>query len=152
MIRSLCSGTGEERLEALPTAASPLEPSAEFAESFAEYIAFYEKEGRVPSYPFGVILMQADVVEGRYLERFLFSRATQFTPAVQFQVKPEGSYAVLTHKGTVETHLQAFEEMIRQIKASGLAITGNGSVHDMMSFSLPGSGSVHASKYCIGVE
>lgn len=62
----------EERLEVLSTAVSPLEPTAEFAERFAEYIAYYGKEDRIPSYPYGVVLTQSDLVAGKYLERFFF--------------------------------------------------------------------------------
>ena len=142
----------EERLEVLPTAPSPLEPSAQFAERFAEYIAFYGQQGRVPSYPFGVILLRADMEKGDYLEKFLFSRASRFTPPALLQVKPEGKYAVLAHRGTVQSHLLAFGEMLKQIAASGLKFAGNAYVYDMMSSVLLASGEVHASKYCIRVE
>ncbi len=142
----------EECLEALPTTASPLEPSAEFAERFAEYIGLYEKQNRVPSYPFGVILMQADVMNGRYLERFLFSSATRFTPNFQLHKKPAGSYAVLAHRGTVHTHMRSFDGMIQRIRDSGLSIAGNAYVYDLMSVSSLDCGDIHSSKYCIRVE
>ena len=142
----------EERLELLPTAISPLEPTAEFAERFAEYIAHYEKEERIPSYPYGVILAESDLVQGRYLERFFFSRAARFTPGVQLHVKPRGNYAVLAHQGTVRTHLEAFAKMLGQIKSSGLTIRGEAYVYDMMSAFLTRNATVHSSKYCIRVE
>ena len=142
----------EERLEVLPTAASPLEPTAEFAGRFADYVAYYEQEDRIPSYPYGVILAQADLAVGQYLETFLFSRATQFTPEFQLHIKPGGKYAVLAHQGTVQTHLEAFGGLVTQIRRAGLTIAGDAYVYDMMSIFLMGGGSVHSSKYCIRVE
>ncbi len=141
----------EERLEVLPTAASPLEPAAEFAERFAEYLDFYEKQDRLPGYPFGVILAQSDVIDGRYLESFIFCSATPFTPASQLHIKPKGDYAVLAHQGTVQTHLQSFTEMLQRIDASGLSIAGNAYVFDIMSGVLSRNVEVHSSKYCIRV-
>lgn len=142
----------EEGLEILPTEPATLEPSADFAARFAEYIAFYEKEDRLPSYPFGVILPQEDVSKGQYLEKYIFSRATPFTPASQLHIKPAGKYAVLAHQGTVETHLRAFGRMLKRIKTAGLRVAGEAYVYDLMSHALLGSGPVHASKYCLRVE
>lgn len=142
----------EELLEILPTTPSPLEPLNEFAERFSEYIGFYDKEGRVPSHPFGVLLSQEGMLNGQYLEKYIFSRATQYTPHSQLYKKPEGKYAVLAHKGTIKTHLQSFSGMLDKISSMGLSIIGNGYAYDMMSTALFGSGEFHSSKYCILVE
>lgn len=57
----------EERLEVLPTVSSPLELTAELAERFAQYIAYYKQEDRLPSYPYGVILAQKRSTSGMML-------------------------------------------------------------------------------------
>lgn len=142
----------EEQLEVAPTAASPLEPTAEFAERFAEYIARYEREARIPSYPYGVILAKEDLALGQYRETFIFSRATQFTPESQLHVKPKGTYAVLAHRGTVQSHLEAFAGMLGQIERAGMTVAGDGYVYDLMSIFLVGDASSHSSKYCVRVE
>ena len=142
----------EERLEVFPTTAAPSESITEFVERFVEYSAFYEKQGRFPRYPFGIILTRDDVAKGHYQERFFFSRATRSTPRSQLQAKPAGRYAVLAHKGTVETHQKAFRDLLRRITAAGLAITGDTHVYDMMSYIVLGPGEHYAAKYCVPVE
>lgn len=142
----------EEWLEVLPTTVSALEPATELAKRVAEYIVYYEKEGRIPSYPHGVVLAQSGLVTGRYLESFFFSRATRFTPDFQLRIKAKGRYAVMAHRGSVQTHLEAFEKMLGRIRRSGMTIAGDAYVYDMMSIFLLGNTSVHSSKYCIRVE
>ena len=141
----------EERLEAVATAATLEDSTADFIERFAEYAAFYDKQDRIPRSPFGVILGRDDVVKGQYLERYYFSRATRVTPHSLLHVKPEGRYAVLAHRGTVETHLQTFGEMLERIKEAGLTVAGNCYCYDMMSYVLLGVGNRYAAKYCIQV-
>ena len=142
----------EERLEVLFTAVSPLELKGEYAERIIEHSASFEKEDRIPSYPYGVILPQSDLVTGRCLEGFYFCRATKFTPDSQLHIKAQGKYAVLAHRGSVQTHLEAFEKMLDRVHRSGMRIAGDAYVYDMMSFFLLGKGSAHSRKYCIRVE
>jgi len=141
----------EERLEAVPTTAVADNSTAEYVERFTEYTDFYGREDRMPRIPFGAILDRDDVAGGHYRERYYFSRATRATPRSLLHIKPEGRYAVLAHRGILETHLQTFGEMLEQIRAAGLAVAGNGYCYDMMSYALLGVGEQYAAKYCIQV-
>lgn len=142
----------EERLEIVPTSVTSAESTPELIERLVDYVDFYEQQERVPRYPFGVIINQEDVINGQYLERYFFSRATHFTPRDQLHVKPEGNYVVFAHQGTVQTHLQAFDQLLVQIKSAGLVVAGNVYGYDMMSYVFQGAGASYTCKYCILVK
>lgn len=142
----------EEHLETFSTTPVTTDSMPEFVERFTEYIDFYEKQKRIPRYPFGVIVNRDDVQQARYLERYFFSRATRSTPRSQLHLKPQGRYAVIAHQGTVQTHLETFGELLRHIRAAGLTVAGNAYVYDMMSYILQGPGKRYAAKYCVRVE
>ena len=141
----------EERLEIFPALSEMPDSSLEYVQHIAEYLGSCGKNGRIPRYPFGAILDRVDVAQGRYLERFFFSRATRGTPRTQLHVKPQGLYAVFAHKGTEDSHPQTFKELLRQIRAAGLSVTGNTYIYDMMNAASPGSGEKYALKYCVCV-
>jgi len=141
----------EERLEVLQTMPAPSESEPEWTERIIEYIAFYEKKKRIPRYPFGAIVNSDDVAQGQYLERYYFSRATRATPRSMLHIKPAGSYAVLAHKGTMQTHQQTYSKLLKKIKAAGLSIAGNAYIYDMMSYALCEAGNTFAVKYCIAI-
>lgn len=142
----------EERLEVVPTAASLEDSIHEFVERLAEYANFYDKQGKFPRYPFGLILEQESVMQGQYCEKYFFSRATRSTPRSQLHIKPEGRYAVLLHKGTINTHLRICYELLQKIEGTGLTVAGNAYVYDMMSYMSQGSKEKYAAKYCIAVR
>lgn len=142
----------EERLEVYPTGSVLSESMADFVARFIEYTDFYDKQERIPRFPFGIIVTQADVRKGRYFESYFFGRATRSTPSVQLHVKAAGKYAVLAHKGTEQSHMQAFETLMRHIEATGLNVAGNAYAYDMMSYILQGAGSIYTCKYCVRVE
>lgn len=139
----------EERLEAVPTESAETESISEFVARFVEYTDFYETQDKIPRYPFGIIIYQEDTAQGRYRERFFFSRATRSTPPAQLHVKPAGIYAVFAHQGTTETHMRVFEELPRLVSDAGLSVAGNAYVYDMMSYILQGAGATYACKYCV---
>lgn len=142
----------EERLEVLPTVPVHSESTVEFVERFVAYVDFYNKEGRTPRYPFGVIIESDDVRQGLYAERYFFSRATKATPRPLVHIKPRGRYAVLAHQGGVQTHRAAYRDMLRQIQEAGLKTVANAYVYDLMSYILIGPGEQYAVKYCVQVE
>ena len=142
----------EERLEIVPTAATPEDSETDFVERFAEYIDFYDKQKRTPRSPFGILLDKEDVEKGSYLERYFFSRATRATPHTMLHVKPAGRYAVLAHKGDIASHLSAYTDLLRHIQASGLTIAGNCYYYDMMSYVLQGAGDTYRAKFCVQVS
>lgn len=142
----------EERLEVFQTDPVPSESTPEYIERYAKYVEFYGKGNRVPRYTFGVILERDDILSKQYLERYFFSWANRATPRDLLHIKPEGNYAVLAHKGSVQSHLLAFDRLLRQIQAAGLSVAGNAYVYDMMSYVLLGVGEKYAVKYCVHVE
>lgn len=142
----------EERLEAIPTMSAPLESEPEWTKRIIEYIAFIEKKKRIPRYPFGAIVNINDVAQGKYLEKYFFSRATRATPRSKLHVKPAGYYAVLAHKGTTHMHQQTYSKLLKKIKDDGLSIAGNAYIYDMMSHALCEAGNTFATKYCIAVQ
>lgn len=140
----------EEGLEVFATTGAGVEDTmADFVERFAEYSAFYEKQGRTPLPPFGIILEQDESGGGQYQERYYFSRAVRSTPRALLRVKPQGLYAVMAHIGTMQSHLQAFDGFLRHMRSAGLAVDGDCYCYDMMSYILLGSNNVYAAKYCI---
>lgn len=142
----------EERFETFATTGTMEDSIIDFVERFAEYSAFYEKQGMRPRSPFGVILEQKDVVRGHYQERYYFSRATRYTPHSSLHIKPEGRYAVIAHRGTVETHKNVFKDFLQHIRSAGLTVSGNGYCYDMMSYLLLDLNASYAVKYCILVN
>lgn len=141
----------EECLEACPTDSSSSESIEDFVARFVEYVNFYEAQDRFPRYPYGVILDRNGVLEGGYLERYFFGRATRATSPEQLHIKPAGMYAVFAHKGTEQTHLHAFGALLQQIKTEGLSIVGDVYVYDMMSYLLQDAKATYACKYCAQV-
>lgn len=142
----------EERLETCPTDSVAPGTMEGFIASLIECADFYEEQEKVPRYPYGVILNREALKEGRYMERCYFGRATRTTPQAQLHIKAAGTYAVLAHKGSWQTHQDVFEELLRQVQGAGLKVTGNAYVYDMMSYFLEGAGAIYASKYCIEVR
>lgn len=142
----------EERLEIVPTTAALVDSASEFATRLAGFSDFYDKQKRVPRYPFGMILSQEGVLQEPYPARYFFSRATRSTPRSRLHVKPEGNYAVLAHKGTEQTHMQTFGALLRQIETARLTVAGNAYIYDMMSYVLQESDGRYAVKYCIAVQ
>ena len=141
----------EEHLEIVATEGTEHDSVSDFVERFVAYIDFYDKQERTPRTPFGVILDWADIETGQYFERYYFSRATRSTPRSMLHVKPAGNYALLAHKGMIETHMKAVEEFSRGIASAGLTVTGNCYCYDMMSYALLASGNMYAAKYCVRV-
>lgn len=139
----------EERLEIVATAATTEDSETDFVERLAEYIDFYDQRERTPRGPFGVLLEEEDVRKGRYLERYFFSRATRATPHSMLHIKPSGRYAVLAHQGDVASHLHAYAELLRQIRASGLSVAGNCYYYDMMSYVLQSMHGTYRAKFCV---
>ncbi|MDL2268439.1 MerR family transcriptional regulator [Desulfosarcina sp. OttesenSCG-928-A07] len=139
----------EEHLEIVATKGTAQDSVIDFVERFVEYIDFYEKQGRKPRSPFGVILDWTDIEKAHYFERYYFCQATRSTPRSLLHVKPAGNYAVLAHKGTVKTHMKAIETFLQKIEAAGLTAAGNCYCYDMMSYVLLGSGNMYAAKYCV---
>lgn len=142
----------EENLEIFPTNAIPSQSVPEMIGRISEYMNFFEKQERVPRYPFGALLSRDEVAKGRYLEQFFFSRATHSTPPSQLHRKQGGTYAVLAHRGTVLTHMQAFSKLLRHIESANLSIVGHTYVYDMMSYIFQGPGERYTVKYCVLVE
>ena len=141
----------EEHLEIVPTTAAMTDSTSEFVERLVEYIDFYNKLKRAPRFPFGMMIDREDIQSERFLERWFFSRATRSTPRSRLHVKAAGTYAVLAHKGTPESHASAFGELLRHIGAAALEAAGNAYVYDMMSYALLGAGETYAAKYCVPV-
>ena len=143
----------EERLEVFPVETAPLAGMPDIVKSFAEYLDFYEKRETMPRFPFGIIVNHEDVTRGLYAERYYFGRAIRGTPRSMLHIKPAGRYAVLAHKGTVQTHQEAFIGLLRQIKDAGLSAAGDAYAYDLMSYILQGAGGKrYAAKYCVLVE
>lgn len=142
----------EERFETFATKSVMENSMMDFVERFAEYSAYYDKQGKIPRAPFGVIMEQEDEGSGQYQERYYFSRATHSTPRSLLHVKPKGQYAVIAHSGTVETHQKAFDGFLQQIQAAQLSAIGSCYCYDMMSYVLLGSSGSYAAKYCFLVS
>lgn len=142
----------EERLEVVPTETALDGSISKFVARFVEYSDVYEKQERTPRFPFGMIVDRQDVLKGQYREKHLFSRATRSTPRSQLHIRPAGHYAVFAHKGTIQTHLEAFSELLRQTKGAGLRVLGNLYVYDMMSYILQGDGKRYTARYCVQIE
>lgn len=139
----------QERLEVVPTTGSAEDSEADFMERFAEYIDFYGQKGQAPRSPLGVLLEREDVEKGHYLERYFFSLATRSTPRSMLHIKPGGRYAVLAHQGNSTSHLYAYADLLRQIKASGLTVAGNCYYYDMMSYVLQDIDGTYRAKFCV---
>lgn len=142
----------EEHLEILPTVPVVSESTEEYVVRYADYVDFYDKEGRTPRSPFGAIVALEDVTHGRYAERWFFSRATRATPRALRHVKPGGRYAVLAHMGTAQAHKAVFRNMLQGVAGAGLRPDGNAYVYDFMSYILLGAGESYAAKYCLPVK
>lgn len=141
----------EEHLEAHPTRAGLSETKDETVSRWIEYFDSYKEEKRTPRYPLGILVSQEDAMQGRYLERYFFNRATPATPPSRLHVRPKGTYAVIAHKGSEQTHRKVYAELLRKIQAEGLSITGNAYIYDMMSYTTQGNEGVFAAKYCVRI-
>lgn len=138
----------QERLEVYNTEPLPLEAMPELIERFAEYVGYYQKQDRMPRYPFGFMVDLDDARNGRPSIRGFFGRATAATPRAQLHIKPEGEYAVLAHKGTEQTHMQALDGLLQQT-AAGQTTTGTVYAYDMISYMFQERTDHYALKYCV---
>ena len=142
----------EERLEIFSPTMGPGDAAPGFTEWLAECIDFCIGQKRKPMYPFGIILSRKAAEKGIYLERLFFCRGMRETPRSRQHVKPEGRYAALAHRGTAQSHRQAFRELLRRIKAQGLAVAGSVYVYDMMCYIWREPREDYAMRYCVRVE
>ena len=137
----------QERLEVYETESLPMEEMPELIERFAEYVGYYQKQGRIPGYPFGFTVSLDGTENGGPSIRNFFGQATAATPRSQLCIKPEGEYAVLAHKGTIQTHMQALESLLRQ--TAGMSNTNTVYTYDMISYMLQDRTDHYAMKYCV---
>lgn len=143
----------EERMEVLPVVSASKQPSSsDDVYRLAESFDFYKKQNREPRYPLGSIVNQEDVAQGRFMERFFFSRATKATPPEQLHVKPAGLYAVMAHQGDYESHQKMYQGLLKYISGGGLSVCGNLYSYDLMSYLMLGASEDYAIKYCIAVQ
>lgn len=142
----------EEYLEVFPARTEGSDSTEEYVEQIVEYMYYYKKQGRSAHYPFGVLILEKDVAAARYKESFYFGRASDGTPHAQLHIKPKGRYAVLSHRGTLQSHACVYREMLRRVAGAGLRIAGNAYLYDMMSYIVIGVGQEYALRYCLKVE
>lgn len=140
----------EELLEVFHIEKSPLGSEGGIIDSLCACGEYYAEQQRMPRGPFGVMLCQDE--DARYIERFLFSRATSLTPPDLLHRKPEGVYATFFHRGTLESQTAAFEKFVSDAATSGLSISGSIYVIDMMMYSMQGSDTSYCSRYSARVR
>ncbi len=139
----------EERLECVPSHADALASLADSVWPWVEYLDFYARSGRVPQPPFGLILDAATLSQGRYGERFYFSKATKSTPKSLLQIKKKGRYALWAHQGDQTSHLSCLKAMYKQIRARGFELASDCYCYDLATYALLGSGERYAAKYAV---
>ena len=139
----------KERLEVVTTAPLPLEAMTELIEHFVAYLDFYQKQARIPRYPFGFTIGLGDILCGRFSICGFFGRATGATPRSLLHCKPEGEYAVMAHNGTDATHLRALDRLMQFVDSTGAAVAGNVYAYDMMSYMFQEDSEQYAAKYCV---
>ncbi len=141
----------EELLEVFPVETASSKSMPEFVEKFAAYLDHYKRQETILRWPFGVIINENNVSNSQYIEQYFFSRGTSSTVHDRLHIKPKGTYAVLAHKGAMQTHVLTFESFVQQIKKSGDRILGNAYVYDMMNYFLQESDAKYSFKYCIHI-
>lgn len=140
----------KELLEIWETNASFDESEDAAMERFHNYNEYLDGK-EFSSYPFGLILDINAAKSGKYLERAYFQSATENTPQNKILIKKAGSYAILNHFGSKDSHLEAIKMMLMQIKEIGLITDSEIFAYDLFGIIIEDGIEKYRVKYCIGI-
>ncbi|WP_294555915.1 MerR family transcriptional regulator [uncultured Mailhella sp.] len=109
-------------------------------------------DGNAIDPPLGVIIPEEDARQGRFRICHIFTAAWNNTSLKNALRVEEGRYACLFHKGTLESHEEAFHALLRQTAAMGLRVCGPVFACDQMNYALAETGEVYVAKYAVRVK
>ena len=142
----------EEKLELFKTGYGPQLTVADHEAQLREYMEHIKKQGDTPYQTLGMYFNIRDESSGQHTHYFPFHAATRKTDTINLHIKPEGTYGVCMHRGTISSHNDALEHMLVEIKEAGFTIQGDVYVYDMASY-ITGDRSLeeYLRKYCFRV-
>ncbi len=142
----------EELLEAVPAGKPESDSPAGFVPVLTEYFDRLERQGRRPDPTYGILVYRDSVLAGQYAADAFFCKASRLTPKEDLHLKPKGRYAVFSHQGTLQTHMEVYRRMLEDIAASGLRVAGNIYAYDLARYFAQKNAEEYAVKYCVHVE
>ena len=141
----------EECFEVIPSSSERAESKEDVIQSLAHLTEDAERQHEKPRAPFGDIYALEDVMAEKFVPMYFFNRVKRSTPQKRRYVKSKGQYAVMKHKGTMETHQTALKRMLEQVKQAGMTIKSDIFAYDIMSFMMQKDQLFYTQKYCVRI-
>ena len=83
-------------------------------------------------YQMGSIILKENLEQGLHFDSFYYTKVYEWMDNERLQIKPEGDYVVMLHKGSFVEMNAAYNQMFDYIKEQGLTICGNGYEYNMV--------------------
>lgn len=109
-------------------------------------------DGNATNPPFGVIIPQTYARNGVLKICYLFTDCLDNTASKHIMHMEEGQYACLFHRGSMQSHKQAFNRMMQELSGMGLTLCSHVYAYDHMNYVLAETGEDYIAKYVIRVE
>lgn len=143
----------EEKLELWPTDARVSDSNTDEVMRFKEYQDYLYSVDDMPRAPFGAVLDFNAATHERWLEIFYFHKFRNNAFHNDVFIKRPGNYAVIAHKGTLESQIATIRIMLDFIEINGASIIGKQIyAYDLLSYIRQNNQDCVAFKLCIEVE
>ena len=124
----------EEYFIAMPFSTEYEDYERNQSETIKALLEYLEANLLGEEYPLGSIILKDNLRFDEYKEDYYCSKLSSPIQNPLLFVKPAGTYAMLTHKGSYETLSQSYNILKDYIKKSGLQITGNSYEHELLNY------------------
>lgn len=124
----------EEYFIAMPFSTEYEDYERNQSETIKALLEYLEANLLGEEYPLGSIILKENLRFDEYKEDYYCSKLSSPIQNPLLFVKPAGTYAMLTHKGSYETLSQSYNILKDYIKKSGLQITGNSYEHELLNY------------------
>ncbi|MGV8905763.1 MAG: MerR family transcriptional regulator [Acetobacterium sp.] len=85
-------------------------------------------------YPLSSIILKDHLKENLFIEDFYCSRLSESIDSEYLFIKPQGRYAIITHKGSYETIKDSYKKLMDYIKENDQQISGNSYEHELLNY------------------
>lgn len=85
-------------------------------------------------YPLGTIVLKEHLNEKHLKEDYYSSRLSERVDSEYLFIKPQGRYAIITHKGSYETIADSYKILIDYIDENNEQILGNAYEHELLNY------------------
>ncbi len=122
------------------------------AACYSEFLAKYLKEGgNDTAPPYGLIITKQNVIKNAFKINYLFSRNIEKVH-IKTRIIKKGYYACCLHKGTIDSHEQAYYTFLHSLKDQNLIPQSDLFLFDQMNYLIGDNNDIFIIKYAIKIS